>query len=157
MERSGGNWRLSEMRITRRPHTLRDGTDECGAAAAGMHTELVGPGLSQAGVDRATDWAAPEKPQHECLLLMALYERFAGAFLDVEKAEWQAPLPKAAPPARTESTVPTAEQVSAWGQASAQGAPDAVSKQIEELEAQLSQLRAPKIPVHAGTNQADGG
>ena len=61
--------------------------DDCGAAAAGMHAELMGRGLSQAGVDRATDSAAPEKPLHECLLLMALYERTTGTFLDVEKAD----------------------------------------------------------------------
>ena len=115
-------------------------TDECGAAAMGMHTELMGRGLSQAGVDRATDWAAPQKLQHECLLWMALYERSTGVGLDVEKAEWQAPPPKSAPPARTENTAPPA------GQVSAQGAPDPVSKEIEELESRLSQLRAPRIP-----------
>ena len=122
-------------------------TDECGAAAAGMHTELMGRGLSQAGVNGATDWAAPKKPQHECILLMALYERSTGAYLDVEKAKWQAPPPKAAPAARTESTATPAEQVSARGQASVPGAPDPVSKEIEELEARLLQLRAPKIPL----------
>ena len=86
-------------------------TDECGATAAGMHTELMGRGLSQAGVNRAMDWAAPEEPKHECPLLMALYKRSTGAYLDVKKAEWQPPppRPKAAPPARTESTAPPAE------------------------------------------------
>ena len=68
-------------------------TDECGAAAAGMHTELMGRGLLQAGVDRDTDWVAPEKPQHECLLLLALYKHSTGAYLDVEKAEWHPPPP----------------------------------------------------------------
>ena len=53
-----------------------------------MHIELMGRGLSQAGVDRATDWVAPEKPEHECLLLMELYEHTTDAFLDIENADW---------------------------------------------------------------------
>ena len=112
--------------------------DDYGAAAAGMHTELIARGLSQAGLDRATDWAAPEKPQHECLLLMALYERTTRAFLDLQRADLDTLPPKAAPQARPRSA-----------QAHPQGAPDPVSRKIEELEArisQLPQLRAPQIP-----------
>ena len=71
-------------------------TDECGAAVAGMHTEPMGRGVSQVRVDSATDSVAPEKPQHECLLFISLYERSTVAFLGVEKAE--PPPPPPAPP-----------------------------------------------------------
>ena len=115
-------------------------TNECGATMANMYMELMGRGLSLAGVDRATDWAAPKKPQHKCLLMMALYERFIGAFLDVEKADRQAPPPKSVLPQRAANTAQPAVQ------AAAQGAPNPISQEIEEPEARLSQLRAPRIP-----------
>ena len=41
------------------------------------HVELMHRGLDQAGVDMATEWAAPSSEPHEALLMMALYENHA--------------------------------------------------------------------------------
>ena len=41
------------------------------------HVELMNRGLDQAGVDMATEWAAPSSKVHEALLVMALYENHA--------------------------------------------------------------------------------
>ena len=64
--------------------------DDLAAKKAGeYHVELMHRGLDQAGVDIATEWAAPLAESHEALLMMALYENQARWRLDVVTGEWR--------------------------------------------------------------------
>ena len=48
--------------------------DDLAAKKVGeYHAELMHRGLDRAGVDMATEWAAPSSEPHEALLMMALY------------------------------------------------------------------------------------
>ena len=98
--------------------TFRAFLDDDLAAKKGgeCHVELMHRVLDQAGVDMATEWAAPSARPHEALLMMALYENHARWRLDVVAGEWchinppaQAPCPGCGTEgaARTGSTAAT--------------------------------------------------
>ena len=58
--------------------------DDLAAKKVGeYHVELMHRGLDHAGVDLATEWAAPSAEPHEAHLMMALYENHARWRLDV--------------------------------------------------------------------------
>ena len=51
--------------------------------------ELIHRGLDPAGVDMATEWAAPSGEPHEALLMMAFYDNQARLRVDVAAGEWR--------------------------------------------------------------------
>ena len=62
--------------------------DDLAAKKAGeYHVELMHFGLDQAGVDMATEWAAPSAKPHEALVMMAIHENHTRSRLDVVPGE----------------------------------------------------------------------
>ena len=65
------------------------GDDLAAKKARECHVELKHRGLGQAGVDIATECAAPLAEPHKALLMMALYERHAHWRLHLVAGEWR--------------------------------------------------------------------
>ena len=64
------------------------GDDLAAKKATEHHVELMHRGLGQAGVDMATECAAPSAKPHKANLMMGLYENHARCRLDVIGGEW---------------------------------------------------------------------
>ena len=105
------------------------------------HVELMHHGLDQAGVDMATEWAAPASEPHEALLMMAFYQNHARQRLDVVAEEWCHMNPPAPAPARNAALVgPTVATP-------LQQPIDHIRAEIAAFEARLPQLRGTSIPL----------
>ena len=103
------------------------------AEALGYRERATRQGLTEAGVQAMVHWVAPGKPDHEVLLALAAYEKAKPYKVDLLQGKWvQAPKQ---PQGQPQDLTQNAPQV------------DSVQKEIANLEAQLANLRMPKVPL----------
>ena len=104
--------------------------------ALGTRKRATRQRLTEAGVQEMLHWAAPRKPNHEVLLASAAYGKAKPYKVDVLRGPWVA-APKPA--------LQQQPQGQPQGQPQADPKVEPVKKENMDLEAQLAQLRMPKI------------
>ena len=103
------------------------------AQALGYRERATRQGLTEAGVQEMVHWSAPHKPDHEVLLALATYEKATPYKVDLLQGKWvEVPKPPQGQPQEQPQAAPEV---------------DPVQKEIADLEAQLAELRMPKIPL----------